>query len=430
MKNIKSMNRLPAILFMGALTFLSACTKEDDVTSTEVQLLSFGPTGAKHGEKIVFVGNNLDKVTSIELPGISIPASSFASKSSEVIEVTVPNEAEEGMVVLKTATGDITSKTLLSFNVEVTIQSITPQAKPGTNITITGNFVNWITSVYFEDIEITEFVSKSLTTTVFTVPLEAQTGILFISVGGTEPVTLRSEEEIIITLPTITSLAPNPVDRGAELTITGTNLDLTREVVFRGGATVLVSPSDLNAAGTQLKIIVPEEANRGKITLVAFSSVGVESPQDLELVGGLPPLPALGVAFYTDGLENGWQKWGGWGSGASDIASEENVRDGTKSIKAIMGGDWGGALQLGGGNTSTAGRTTLVFYIFGGAGTNGKQLNALINGAEHVVVITEGEWTEYSLPISSLGNPATINEFTFQDRGWSGTLYIDHIGLR
>ncbi|MBD0288789.1 MAG: hypothetical protein ICV79_25700, partial [Flavisolibacter sp.] len=46
------------------------------------------------------------------------------------------------------------------------------------------------------------------------------------------------------------------------------------------------------------------------------------------------------------------------------------------------------------------------------------------------VTITGGEWTTYSLPLADIGNPATLSEVVLQAAGWSGTLHIDHVGLR
>lgn len=431
MKIISNIKLYPLVCLMAAVGFLISCESNDE-KSDQVELLSFGPAGVQHGEEISFIGNNLDQVDTIELSGVTLLKSAFVEQTSEVIVIVVPMNTEEGLVTLKTRSGNIVSKTVLSFEVPVRIESITAEAKPGSTITITGDFMNWVTEVWFaEDLAVTEFVSQSLNELVVMVPMEAQTGSIILVTGGTEPLSIETVEDLIVTLPTITVLAPNPVGRGDELTITGTDLDLVEGILFKG-LTVPVTEF-ISTTQTEIKVVVPEEANQGKISLVTFSKLQVESPEALSLVGALPPLAPLTTAFYVDALQNGWQKWGGWGGGSSDIANADNVRDGTAAIKVVFASDWGGALQLGGGNSSTTGRTELAFSIFGGPGTSGKQLNVIAKGGsteEKIVTMVEGEWTEFKIPLSDFGNPATVTEFTFQSRGWAGTIYVDHIGLR
>ncbi len=99
----------------------------------------------------------------------------------------------------------------------------------------------------------------------------------------------------------------------------------------------------------------------------------------------------------------------------------------------VFAADWGGPFQIGGGNSSTTGRTELAFSIFGGAGTNGKAINVIAKGGstEQVTInVVEGEWTEFKIPLGDFGNPATITEFFLQSQGWAGTIYFDHLGLR
>lgn len=427
---LKSIHRLLAAMLLAVLLFaFGSCKKEDDKKSDTIELLSFGPAGVQHGDDIVFIGNNLDKVTAIEMVNVTIEKNAFKEQTTEKIVLTVPQEAGSGRVVLKTPQGDITSKAPINFEVPVVLTEVPTHAKPGENITLKGEYMNWINEIRFErDVVVTTFVSQSLTELVVQVPLQAQTGKLIISTGGTEPLVIETEEVLELTLPTLTQFSPNPVERGDNLTITGENLDLVEGILFKGLTEPLTT--FVSKTGTEIVVTIPEEANKGTITLVAYSKVPVESSTPLELIGDLPPLAPLATAFYDDAMANGWQKWGGWGSGSADIASSDNVRDGEKSIKVIFGGDWGGALQMGGGNSATSGKTHVVFSIFGTTGTGGKELNVLIAGNEKKITIVEGEWTEYLVPLTDVGSPASINEFTLQDRGWSGTIYIDHIGLR
>src|SRR5690606_21968362 len=103
------------------------------------------------------------------------------------------------------------------------------------------------------------------------------------------------------------------------------------------------------------------------------------------------------------------------------------------AIKVTFGGDWGGALQLGGGNAPTAGFTEFVVSIYGTPGSGGKKINLNVKGSSpdsKAIEIVEGEWTDFRIPLADYGNPETITEVQFQDQGWAGTIYVDFIGLR
>jgi hypothetical protein len=283
---ILTLNRrlLSLICMILSVTFITACDDDDDdeVNSSEVQLLSFGPSGVKPGEEISFIGNNLDKVTSIELKGASVPSSAFIKKTAELITITVPKETEEGLVTLKTTAGDIVSKTILSFEVPVIIKTVTAEARPGANVTITGEFLNWVTGVRFaQDTTVTKFVSKTLTELVVTVPVNAQSGTLVLYSGGTEPLSTETEKTLVVTLPAITTLAPNPVAKGKNLTITGTNLDLTEGVLFTGSAAAVTK--FVSKSATQIVVTVPADAAKGKVSLVTYSKIEVPSKDDLKL---------------------------------------------------------------------------------------------------------------------------------------------------
>ena len=501
------------VFALAAGNLLTSCEKEEKME--EVVLHSFGPSGIKHGEQIKFIGLNLDKVTSIILqPGIEI--TNFDTKTSTLIELTVPKAAEAGKVTLKTPQGDIESKTMLSFEVPVVITSITEEARPGSTITITGDLLNWIESITFEDgLVVEEFESQSLTELVVTVPLDAQTGYLIFSTGGTEPLTFASEDELIVTLPSVTSLSPSSIRHTDELTITGTDLDLIRSITFGGDLTVEAADFKSQSA-TEIVVAVPAMTIKGKLTLKQASPVDIVTSEelviilpiatsvspsptvpgeddititgtDLDLVaeiilpgsgsistfisqspteivlsvpadaklgpinyvtihgfaGGLGIAlilpsegpPPLIVTVYDDAVTDLMGAGGGWGGATTDFASTENAREGSNSIKVNFAGDWGGAAQVGTwgkDDLSVSGTEVFTFSIYGGAGTNGQVVNVNIKfDTDNVkeIPIVEGEWTDVEIPLTELGNITAIREIWFQDRGWSGTVYIDRVGF-
>ncbi len=408
------------------LPLIFSCEKKEAL-STAIELLSFGPAGVSHGDQISFIGNNLDKVTAIDLVGASIPSTDFVEHTAELIIITVPIAAEHGLVTLKTSAGDIVSKSPLNLEVPVVITDFTHSVKPGEQITFEGEYLNWVTSVVFADeVPVTEFVSQSLNELVVTVPMTAQSGSLTVLTGGTEPLTIELEDQLEVTLPTITGFSPNPVERGDNLTVSGTDLDLVRGIALKGVAdaiTEFVSRSE-----TELVIAIPEEATRGTISLVAFSDIAVESEDILTFVGDPVAPDPLAFPLYIDQLENSAEDWG-WGTSV-DFNNTENVRDGNAAIKVSYQASWG-ALKFANFSVNTANYQEIAFSIFGTSGTEGKTINLTTNGSPtYVITVTEGEWVEYKLPLAELGNPATITELVFQETGWSGAVYMDHVGLR
>lgn len=499
-----------------SLFVFSACDDDDEKDNGQVELLSFGPTGVQHGDEITFIGRNLNKVTAIAFhPSVEVPSSAFTSVSNDIIKLTVPQSAEPGKVILKTPEGDIESKTVFDLEVPVVITAITAEAKPGTNITISGDKLNWIESITFATdllIDRSSFVSQSLTELVVTVPMEAKTGFLTFSSGGTEPLTFNSEEPLVVTLPVANALVPQSIRHTDNLTLTGTDLDLVTEIKFSGGASVMKSDF-VSQSETEIIVVVPAITTSGKLVLVAPSGLEVEtddelsiilpnvtafSPGDLEehnpgvtlsitgtdldliqklafpnvnepvtsfesqsstelvvvipagakggtvvittIHGFLVPITVpfgdqltLATVIFDDAVHAPLGAGGGWGDVVTDPANTENPRVGTVSVKVTFVGSWGGGGQFGNWNgqtLSTAGASFYAFSIYGGPGTNGNSINVNVAGKQVEVTIEEGSWKDVQIPLSSFDSPAGINEIWFQDRGWSGTVYIDHIGLK
>jgi RNase P/RNase MRP subunit p29 len=284
MKKIFSLRFQALTAFVMLAGLLVGCNENEVAKTDEVQLLSFGPSGVMPGDTISFIGRNLDKVTSIELTGASIAASAFLKQTPERITLKVPDETSEGLVTLKTSQGDIVSKTILSLEVAVKILKIPTQAKPGENITITGAYLNWVKGVTFaSDTTVTEFVSQTMTELVVTVPFGAQTGLITFSAGGTEPLSIESETELVVALPALKSFAPALAEREKNLTIAGTNLDLTMGVLFTG----VINPITefVSKAPSQLVVKIPKEAKKGKVSLIAYSGIPVVSADTLKFVG-------------------------------------------------------------------------------------------------------------------------------------------------
>ncbi|PSR54719.1 hypothetical protein AHMF7605_14995 [Adhaeribacter arboris] len=340
------------VCWVLSLGLLTACDDEDESSPNngQIALLSFGPTGAKHGEQIQFIGLNLDKVEAIELPRVTVPKAQFVNQTSELITLVVPDEATAGKVVLKSSAGDVTSKTVLNFEVPVSITSFTQEARPGANITVTGNKLNWVEGVIFGDSKdtITTFVNQTLTELTLTVPMDAKNGVLTFITGGTEPLVITPEQELIVTLPKVTALAPNPLKHGENVTLTGTDLDLVKEVIFTAVGEAKVT-SFVSQNATELVITVPDNAKKGILTLVVPSLVEVTTPIELDIIlpaiTSVAPTPVeIGANLTVNGTNLDLVKTITFGGG---IATSTFVsQSATKMVVAVPANAKKGALKL------------------------------------------------------------------------------------
>ena len=598
--NIKLSLLLSLLVVAG--TWIS-CDKDDDdngSNSTKTELINFGPTGAQHGDTIRFFGNNMDKVTEIDFTGgAKVMQNEFKKQTKTEIHLVVPDLAQEGLVTIKSPTGDVVSKTRFNLDVLPVITTITKESRPGDNVTIKGKFLDWVSGVTFaRDKPATTIVSKKIDELVVKVPMDAQTGRLILFYGGTKSsqmetdtvkvtlpavtsmtpnpvfhdanltiagtnldlvtkitfnsvstavtsfvsqsatqivvkvpggtrkgkitltspsgVTVQSTQDLDVVLPVVTGLTPNPVLHQTDLTITGTNLDLANKITFAGTTTAVTS--FVSQSATQIVVKVPAGAIKGKLVLgvtsggtnestmeldvvlpvitsiapnpiapgdnltitgtnlniatgVAFTGVGspitsfvsqsptqivvtvptgvlkgkvklnvqnstvqAESADPLGIIGGLPDLADFPFAIYTDALQNTFQDWSY--TATHNFNSSAYVRQGSKSIIAVYADNGYQGLTFHAGTPAPVGSyTKLEFSVFGEAGTNGKKLNVVCNGnygSPPQVTIAEGEWTTFQVNISSLKTPtpATIDEIVLQSAGWTGTIHIDHVGLR
>jgi hypothetical protein len=504
------------LVFMLLIGIAISCNKKDNLPNNgKTTLYSFGPTGAKVGDTLRFIGVNLDQVSAIKLTGVNgvINKADFKLQTSNDIKLIIPATAEKGYVTLRLSNGDsIITKTQLNLNVLTTITSITPQARPGENITITGMYLNWVDKItFFRDKIALPFVSQTHGQIVVKVPNDAQTGPLVLHYGGTDSGFVESKDTLKVTLPVSTSFSPNPVKHGTNVTITGTNLDLVKKVYFNGVSTAVTSfvsqsatqlvvtvpgattkgkvkleaasgvqttssadldvvlpavtstspnPIDtlanltitgtnldvvsyvsfvgvnnsvtsfVSQSATQLVVKVPGGAISGKITLgIKNSTLSVKSPSDVSIIGSsVPP-----IIIYDDAVTSAWNGWvgGGWG-GNKDYNNTSPVRSGSKSIKIDYVGGWGAPLQLGAASINLGGYTSLKISIYGEVGSGGKKVNVGLNNADgYTITIVEGVWTDYTILLSSTAATTTLTDLIVKEFNGTGgfTIYVDNIGL-
>ncbi|MEJ7737176.1 MAG: IPT/TIG domain-containing protein [Chitinophagaceae bacterium] len=240
---------------------------------------------------------------------------------------------------------------------------------------------------------------------------------------------VESTADLVLLLPAVTDLSPNPVAPLGDLTIVGTNLNLVSGIVFNGVATPVTS--FISQSATAIVVKLPAGAKKGKVILsVANSTLTVEAPMTLTFIGDLPPLAPMDYLMYDDQFRNNWQDWG-WNRTA-DYSNTENVREGLKAVKVTYTGQFGG-VKFANAAIATASYKEVAFSVYGGAGTNGKTIKVTANGngaSSKTITIQEGQWTEFKFNITDIGNPANLTEVLLGNTDWTGVIYIDQVGLR
>src|SRR5208283_247762 len=265
MKNIKHIGNFSLIYLVLLLLIVTvSCKKENSSGSNGVTLLSFGPAGAHLGDTLLFYGQNLNQITAIKLVGDSIPQSGFLSQSATHIRLIIPSTARPGYVTLYYPSGKIITETRLDFLVPVKLGSWTQTARPGDTISINGTNMTWVKNVIFPaGIKDSIFISQTSNQIRLVVPQKAIQGFLTINTGGTKPLTIMTDTVFTPSLPVATAVSPIPVFPDSTLTITGTNLDLTYGIIFKGAADTVFASQFKNISRTQIKVIIPKGSEIG-----------------------------------------------------------------------------------------------------------------------------------------------------------------------
>lgn len=269
------------LMLFSCLTF-TACDNGDDEDTNQykggISLNVFGPSPVSRGGVLRFLGSGMDKVTAVAIPGCD-DITDIEVVSDTEIRVTVPQTAQPGLVVLKTPKGDITTKTELTFTEPIALEAFAPaEVKPGSELTITGEYLNLIKEVIFAD-EVTvpadEFVSQSRQEIKVIVPDSAQTGKFILSDGAEIPNWIYSEGELEVTLPSVE--APlDLVDKkpGDVIRVSGKNFDLVKKVQMPNGDEVEFTMT-ASSEGDELTFTLPDNVSDGEVTVLPASDVKV-----------------------------------------------------------------------------------------------------------------------------------------------------------
>lgn len=273
---------LSTVLLLGVISLALVSCEKDEV-STDVQLSVFGPCPALRGGDLQFIGNNISKVSKIILPG-NIEVTNINVINSGEIHITIPQTAQPGFITIVTPSGEITTKTKLTFSEPIKLTGFSPASvKAGDKLTIAGDYLNLISSVIFADgvvVDSANFISQDRTKIDVTVPKEAKSGVIGLSNGAEIPIIVFSEKSLDVKLPSVSSVTPySNVKPGETITITGTDLDLIKTLSIPGdnGSTAFT----VNTAKTAITATLPSNVKDGTIILTTYSGIAINVTTNL-----------------------------------------------------------------------------------------------------------------------------------------------------
>ena len=250
----------------GEITSVSPITYREDIEITKFFVGSEGNMVGNVGDVVTIKGDYLNLMHGVIFAGSdTIKEAEFVGHDRYTIQVKIPAEARTGVITL---TDTIKDGTSLETKEELTIN--TPEATPikdrnikaGEVLSIKGASFDQIASVKFEGatVDAADFKSQSAAEITVAVPAKATDGTFYVVTKSGIEVPVGN---IITVVPTQLVATPNPVKNGAELTITGKDMDLITGIAFPNAAA-----SQLNKVETtKVTATVPEDAQEGDITL-------------------------------------------------------------------------------------------------------------------------------------------------------------------
>ena len=243
----------------GEITSVSPITYREDIEITKFYVGNEGTLVGNVGDVVTIKGDYLNLMHGVIFAGSdTIKEAEFVGHDRYTIQVKIPAEARTGVITLTDTSKDGAS---LETKEELTINTpeVTPikdrNIKAGEILSIKGTSFDQIVSVKFEGatVNAADFKSQSVAEITVAVPAKATDGTFYVVTKSGIEVPVGN---IITVVPTQLVATPNPVKNGAELTITGKDMDLITGIAFPNAAA-----SQLNKVETtKVTATVPEDA--------------------------------------------------------------------------------------------------------------------------------------------------------------------------
>lgn len=267
----------------------SIVTKTQLTYSEPVSIESFSPESVRPGDvltikgeylnlmhQVIFAENVIVSDEVIAEEEATEATSKFLKHTRNEIQVRVPEEAQSGKIILSDG-AEIPNRLYSEVELQVVLPSVTEVAdynniKPGAIMAVTGENFDLVKEVRMENGETMLFTysaeQKALT---FTIPRGAVNGPIYVVPASG---VLVQVAEIKMATPEDVKAQETEITAGKELTLTGKNMDMIAAVLFPG-VEKAVEPTSLSE--TEVKVVVPGEAQSGMIQLVLTSGETISS---------------------------------------------------------------------------------------------------------------------------------------------------------
>ena len=432
----------------GKITLITN-TDEKIVTLTDLTYIEgieyasdnqFAPAVVQPGAVLTINGEYLNLVNEVIFAdNVTVNAEDFVSQSRYKIEVTVPEEARTGKVILSDGAeipNWIYSDEILQVTTPIVDKVTTPRGtaaqqetvacKLGETVTVSGQYFNLVAGVTIGDAETSYItveedqltVSDDGKTLSFTLPAEAPDGDIDLICRSGVAIPVAILETVA---PTECVASPNPAKNGQPLTISGKDLDVVASIEMPNVSDAV----EFNCNDGKIVIpAVPASAQEGNLVLRMANGKGVEVAYTLvkPVVTAYNPNPvSAGGALTVQGKDLDLVASVNFGEG-SDVAEASVAADGTSMTLTVPMNAASGAptLNLINGTTVVAPEITVNEATFcyvkelpgedvelkaGAAMTlvvaNGDKLTGVeVNGAAVQYVLTEGNKLIIGLPES------------------------------
>ena len=202
----------------------------------------------------------------------TVKEEAFVTHDRYTIKVAIPAEAKSGSIKITDLAKDATELELKEAIV-VNLPSVetevpTTALKAGAVLSISGKDLDQIASVVFQgkEVEAKDFVEQTAESIKVKIPAEAADGeVNIVTKSGVK----LPAGTLTTVVPSELSVAPSPVKNGAQITISGKDLDLVTAIAFPNAKD---ADCKLSVASTKLTAVVPEAAQEGDITLTLANS--------------------------------------------------------------------------------------------------------------------------------------------------------------